>query len=158
MLCLTPGCWRGVLAALPADASFGATLQVILAVVSTVTIGGLLVTVPALAVALCRPPTIVMGIAVWLGWWAWDVFVYADGIVYGLYGYHINAMIWDIVLTPAAGDSLDIGDGTFWRGLIEVCLLGAGGAVAVWLCGRGIPTAGAVIWSSISAGQWELRY
>jgi len=40
------------------------------------------------------------------------VFVYADSIIYVLWRFHFNGMIWNLLTTPGAGDTVTAGSGT----------------------------------------------
>lgn len=126
--------WRACFGVLPDDAGALATLQVGLAILSTAVIGGLLVTVPALVLGALRTPWLLLLPIVGLGWLAWNTFVYGDAIVFGLYGYHINPMIWDVVLGDGAADSVAMGDGTQIRAVVEISVMALISALACIAC------------------------
>lgn len=116
-------CWlgRGVLADVPATTSPTGWCYVAAAYLSS------MVLLNALALAAS------LGLA-WLvdRWWmtligsgllflAVQGFVFADVIIYRLYGYHINGMILNMLITPGAGDSLDMGAGTRLSAVLASC-------------------------------------
>lgn len=95
--------------------SFVAQLFAFGALLSSVAILALL---PALLLAL-----IALGVRSWraLGWIAasvWTAFLfllYADTVVYGLFRYHFNGMVWNVLTTPGAEDAVVIDAWIWWR-------------------------------------------
>ena len=41
-----------------------------------------------------------------------NVFIYADSIIYVLWRFHFNGMVWNLLTTPGAGDTVTAGKGT----------------------------------------------
>jgi len=70
----------------------------------------------ALSEALSRAPRlqrVVAGTVGVLGAALLDVYLYGDGRLYDLYGFHVNGMVWNLVTTRGGVESLDGGESSF---------------------------------------------
>ncbi|MBI5362930.1 MAG: sulfatase-like hydrolase/transferase [Planctomycetes bacterium] len=86
-------------------------------------LGALVSTVALLAIA----PFLGLALLAVLGWSAralgwitafvWTLFLaalYADTVIYGLFRYHFNGMVWNVMTTPGAEDAVILSAGTLW--------------------------------------------
>jgi len=51
------------------------------------------------------------------------VFIYADSVIYQLWRFHFNSMVWNLLTTPGAGDSVTAGKSTVGSTLVVIGLL-----------------------------------
>jgi uncharacterized protein len=71
---------------------------------------------PALALvlaALAVPNLRLLGIVQALTWTAALLVLFVDTRVYGIFRYHLNGMVWNLITTPGGQDTVDIGAATF---------------------------------------------
>lgn len=62
----------------------------------------------------------------WLASGVWTAFLfvlYADTVVYGLFRYHFNGMVWNVLTTPGAEDAVVIDAWTWWRAAIGAAIV-----------------------------------
>jgi len=111
----------------PAPGSFVAWVFALTALVSSAALVALL---PALLLALAA---LVVGSWRVLGWIhaglgaLFLLAIYADTVVYGLFRYHLNGMVWNVLTTPGAEDAVTLDSWTYLRaalgGLVAFGLL-----------------------------------
>ncbi|HUJ10224.1 MAG TPA: sulfatase-like hydrolase/transferase [Verrucomicrobiae bacterium] len=66
-----------------------------------------------------------------------SVFIYADSIIYILWHFHFNGMVWNLLTTPGAGDTVTAGRGTVTYTVAAICaILAIEFAFAWWVFPR----------------------
>ena len=113
------------LSRMPPNASFGGWIAAFAGLASTAVFINMLLLIPvAPATLLVRRwwfTTVVVPILFGL----LNVFVFADSIVFRLFGFHINGMVIGIMMAPAADDSFTLGLGTYWSAAFWVAAITA---------------------------------
>ncbi len=61
-----------------------------------------------------------------------NVFIYADSIIYVLWRFHFNGMVWNLLTTPGAGDTVTAGQGTVAYTIVAVLAIFASEYVFAW--------------------------
>ena len=113
---------RGFFAEIPAGTSVQGWCAALLAYASTVItyeLLFLLVTAP-LVLLVRRGWLTVVVVPVLLG--MLNVLVYADSVIYRLFGIHFNGMVWNLLMTQGAGDSVSAGRRTILAGALVITL------------------------------------
>src|SRR5690349_10342758 len=83
------------------------------ALVSTVAMLLAVVLVPLLVLTAVRPRPYSVGIVQSLLWTVALLALFIDTRVYGLFRYHLNGMVWNVITTPGGQDTLEIKGGTW---------------------------------------------
>jgi hypothetical protein len=69
---------------------------------------------------------------------AFQCFVLVDTNIYRIYRFHMNAIVWNLLMTEGAGDSVAIGAGTVWTFAAIALAIALAEAVVIWFIVRSI--------------------
>jgi membrane-anchored protein YejM (alkaline phosphatase superfamily) len=127
---------RSYLESTPTGTSFAGWVAATLAYIANFAMLALapaLLTLPVLFVRR-RWPTLTLA-AVLFG--LLNVFIYADSIIYVLWRFHFNAMVWNLLTTSGAGDTVTAGKGTVaYTIAVIVAIFAAEFSLAAWVIPR----------------------
>lgn len=65
-----------------------------------------------------------------------QMFIYADTVIFGLFRFHFNGMILNVVTTAGAEDTLTLGPATVRSALVAIALIVSAESLLVWLSVR----------------------
>lgn len=103
------------LASAPAPRTFAAAVFTYAALVSTAAILAFVLALPLALAALAVRSWRALGIAQAVLGALLVAALYADTVVYALFRYHFNGMVWNVLTTPGAEDAVAIDAWTWWR-------------------------------------------
>ncbi|MGA2222365.1 MAG: sulfatase-like hydrolase/transferase [Verrucomicrobiia bacterium] len=102
---------RSYLASLPSGTSPTGWAAAVLAYTANFAMLALAPAILSLPVLLVRRRWLTLTIAPLL-FGLLNVFIYADSIIYALWHFHFNGMVWNLLTTPGSGDTVTAGKGT----------------------------------------------
>ncbi|MEO6710244.1 MAG: sulfatase-like hydrolase/transferase [Planctomycetota bacterium] len=111
-----------------AGASLAASLFMQGALVSTMTMLSVVIFLPLLLAAWLVESSRALAIANGLLWALFLVLLYADTVIYGMFRYHFNGLVWHELTTPGSEESIHL-DATLWT---EVALGTLAAGICVW--------------------------
>ncbi|HUR29094.1 MAG TPA: sulfatase-like hydrolase/transferase, partial [Planctomycetota bacterium] len=101
------------------------------ALVSTVAMISCVVFLPLLAAAILLPRARALALLNALLWTLFLVLLYADTVIYGMFRYHFNGLVWHELTTSGSEESIHL-DATLWTQVALGALIACAGVWAVW--------------------------
>lgn len=124
---------HGYLATVPAATSALGWTAILVAWVSTLGSFAAIATGLACGIIACFPRRWLLMTVVVVGFGFLQVVLYGDVVCYGLYRMHYNQLVWELLTTPGAGDSLVLGRGTIISIILVVGGILLAEAATIWL-------------------------
>ena len=112
---------NGYLASVPKGTSLLGWLVTLLAFTANFTMIAIVPAILVLPTLLTRRAWVTLGAAVLL-FGCVGFFIYADSVIYRLWRFHFNGMVFNLLTTPGAGDTVTAGKGTV-KSAVAVALL-----------------------------------